>query len=117
MVKYSDGLDAVAGALAHAGRRQLIGTLQRGPATSSQLAAELGIGLPALHKHLVVLAGAELIASHKAGRVVTHRLRRGPLLRYDDWLAARAGFWHDRLDALAESLGATAEEEPGCPSH
>lgn len=113
MVKYSDGLDAVAGALAHAGRRQLIGTLQRGPATSSQLATELGIGLPALHKHLMVLTGAELIASHKAGRVVTHRLRRGPLLRYDDWLAARAGFWHDQLDALGEGLSDAASGREG----
>ena len=105
MAKYHDGLDAVASALANRGRRHLIGRLQRGPATSSQLAAELGIGLPALHKHLTVLATAELIDSRKAGRVVTHRLRREPLRRYDDWLAARAGFWTEQLDALADAFG------------
>lgn len=110
MVKYSDGLDFVATALANRGRRQVVSRLQRGAATSSQLAAELGIGLPALHKHLTVLAGAELIDSRKTGRVVTHRLRREPLRRYDDWLAARSGFWTEQLDALAGAFGDPAPE-------
>ena len=111
MVKYSDGLDAVAAALAHAGRRQLVSTLNRGPATSTQLATELGIGLPALHKHLIVLTRAELIASRKAGRVVTHRLRREPLRRYDAWLEARAGFWTEQLDALAGAFDGSQPRE------
>ena len=110
MVKYSDGLDGVATALANRGRRQVVSRLQRGAATSSQLAAELGIGLPALHKHLTVLAGAELNDSRKTGRVVTHRLRREPLRRYDDWLAARSGFWTEQLDALAGAFGDPAPE-------
>ena len=59
---------------------------------------------------LTVLAGAELIDSRKTGRVVTHRLRREPLRRYDDWLAARSGFWTEQLDALAGAFGDPAPE-------
>jgi DNA-binding transcriptional ArsR family regulator len=104
MVKYSDGLDAVATALANPGRRQVVDRLQRGAATSSQLADLLGIGLPALHKHLAVLGAAELIASQKSGRVVTHRLQRDPLRRYQAWLTRRTAFWNEQLDALAEAF-------------
>lgn len=104
MAKYFDGLDEVASALANPGRRRLVVSLQQGPATSSQLAAVLGIGLPALHKHLAVLTKAELIASHKRGRVVTHRLQPEPLRRYTDWLTRRTAFWNDRLDALADAF-------------
>lgn len=111
MVKYSDGLDAVASALGHAGRRQLVAALTSGPATSTQLATELGIGLPGLHKHLAVLGAAELIASRKVGRVVTHRLLVEPLRRYDAWLSARSDFWQQQLDALADSLHSATDRE------
>ena len=41
MVKYLDGLDEVATALAHTGRRQIIDRLHAGPATTSELATLL----------------------------------------------------------------------------
>lgn len=107
MAKYFDGLDEVASALASAGRRQLVATLTVGPATSTELARTLGIGLPGVHKHLAALAAAELITSRKIGRVVTHRLRVEPLQRYDAWLAARTAFWQQQLNALADSFGPT----------
>ena len=110
MVKYFDGLDAVAAALAHPGRRQAISLLGAGPASSSHLARALGIGLPAMHKHLGLLTGAGLIESTKVGRVVTHRLRPEPLRRYGSWLAERSAFWDTQLDALA---GAFADGRKG----
>lgn len=113
MVKYSDGLDAVATALAHPGRRQIVSRLGVGTATSSELAADLGIGLPALHKHLAVLTSAALIGSHKTGRVVTHQLRAEPLQRFDSWLATRTFFWTHQLAALD---GAFASPTPARPT-
>ena len=111
MVKYLDGLDAVAAALGNPGRRQLVDTLARGAATSSQLAAELGIGLPGVLKQLSVLSAADLITSRKTGRVVTHRLRPEPLLRYTDWLAGRTAFWQHQLDALGAAFADTSDNE------
>lgn len=109
MVNYLDGLDAVAGALASATRRQVVTTLQQGPASSSQLARSLGIGLPALHKHLKVLGTARLVHSRKTGRVVTHRLQVEPLEHYAGWLQSRSRFWNDRLDALGDAFPEPAE--------
>lgn len=110
-MKYSDGLDAVATALAHPGRRQIVSRLGRGSATSSELAAEVGIGLSALHGHLSLLSAAEVIDSHKKGRVVTHRLRGESLQRFDSWLATRTSFWTHQLAALEDSVTPTDTEE------
>ena len=53
---------------------------------------------------LAVLHAAELISSQKSGRVVTHRLQRDPLRRYQAWLTRRTAFWNEQLDALAEAF-------------
>lgn len=99
-----DGLDAVATALAHAGRRHVVTRLASGPATSSELAEEIGVALPTLQRHLGVLDRAGLLDSRKAGRVVTHRLRPQPLRELDTWLTTRTSFWTHQLDALDQSL-------------
>ncbi len=102
--RYDDGLDAVATALAHRGRRQVVARLAGGPATSSELAADLGVALPTLQRHLGVLDAAGLLDSAKSGRVVTHRLRPDPLRELDGWLAARTSFWTHQLDRLEQAL-------------
>ena len=104
MAKYSVGLDAVAGALASAGRRQIVDRLRAGPATSSELAALLDVGLPAVTKHLAALGQARLVRSAKTGRTVTHRLDPAPLRDYTTWLATRESFWHGQLDTLSAHL-------------
>lgn len=104
MVKYWDGLDGVAAALAHPGRRQVVDRLRAGPATSSDLAGLLGVGLPAIAKHLALLGGAGVIHSAKSGRVVTHVLDDRRLQEYATWLRARESFWRHQLDALTDHL-------------
>ncbi len=104
MAKYSDGLDELATALAHPGRRQVVDRLRAGPATTSELAALLGIGLPAATKHLALLGEAGVVHSRKSGRVVTHDLDRERLLAYSTWLTTRESFWNHHLDALTDYL-------------
>lgn len=104
MAKYWDGLDSVAAALAHPGRRQIVDRLRAGPATSSDLAGLLGVGLPAVVKHLAMLAGAGIIRSAKSGRVVTHDLDDHRLQEYATWLRTRQSFWQHQLDALSDHL-------------
>lgn len=104
MVKYADGFDAVASALAHAGRRHVVDRLRAGPATTSELATLLDVGLPAVTKQLGLLARAGVITSAKSGRTVTHRLAPAPLIEYSTWLASRESFWHSQLDALTDYL-------------
>ena len=104
MVKYWDGLDAVATALANGGRRRIVDRLRAGPATTSELAAMLQIGLPAATKQLAALAEARLVQSTKTGRTVTHRLDPAPLMDFSTWLATRESFWQHQLDALSAHL-------------
>lgn len=100
MVKYDDGLDNVATAMAHSGRRRIVDRLQSGEATTSDLAMLLDVGLPATMKQLTVLIDAGVVRRTKAGRTVRHVLDASPLLDYSTWLAARHTFWHGQLAAL-----------------
>jgi DNA-binding transcriptional ArsR family regulator len=109
MANYDDGLEGVATALAHRGRRRLVERLAAGPATSSELAEEIGVTLPTLQRHLGVLRDGGLLASRKTGRVVTHRLRPQPLLDLDDWLAVRTSFWEQQLASLGAHLDTDAD--------
>lgn len=104
MVKYDDGLDGPAQALAHRGRRQIVSRLASGAASSTELAGLLEIGLPALHKHLALLRGAGLIGSAKTGRTVTHVLQSAGLDQLTDWLLSRQSFWSNQFDALTHHL-------------
>lgn len=108
MAKYSDDLGPLAAALANDGRRSIVDRLRAGPATTSELAALLAVGLPAVTKQLGVLSGAGLVQSSKQGRVVTHRLDPAPLAEYATWLASRRSFWSNQLDALTAHLRAQA---------
>jgi DNA-binding transcriptional ArsR family regulator len=67
----------------------------------SALAKPFPIKLPAVMKHLDVLADAKLIARSKCGRTVDVRLLPRPLLEATRWLARYERFWSPRIDRLA----------------
>jgi DNA-binding transcriptional ArsR family regulator len=67
----------------------------------SELAKPYAIKLPAVMKHLDVLADAGLITRSKVGRVVTVRLSPEPMREAMDWLRRYQRFWSDSLDRLA----------------
>lgn len=111
MTKYLDRVDArlddVAGALASSRRRAVLTRLCRGPASTSELAAETGAALPTMHQHLARLRAAGLVTSVKHGRVVTHRADLAPLSELESWIAARRSFWTAQLTALADAMERT----------
>lgn len=100
MAKYYDGLDSVTTALAQPTRRQILGRLGYGRATSSQLSEITGIGLATIAKHTAVLSQAGLITSEKSGRVVTHQIVPNGLDDFESWISTRKSFWNDQLNAL-----------------
>lgn len=112
MAKYQRAaVRQVAAALAADSRLLIIDRLRQGPASSSELAAVAGIGLPAAHKQLAVLQEAGVISSDKIGRVVTHRLRPERLAVLSDWLQTRRSFWTSSFAALASAVAPASEEE------
>jgi DNA-binding transcriptional ArsR family regulator len=112
MVYYSDGtLDRTFAALADPTRRALLARMSETEAISiSELAKPFAMSLPAIMKHLDVLAAAGLVARAKNGRTVSCRLEAGPMQEANDWLNRYQRFWNQRLDQLAAFL-----EEDSCP--
>jgi DNA-binding transcriptional ArsR family regulator len=114
MVNYQPApLDRLFGALADPTRRALLARLEGAESVSvSELARPFPVSLPAVMKHLDVLAEAGLVAREKTGRTVACRLTAAPLQEAAMWIARYRRFWADRLDRLAEYL----EEMPWPPA-
>jgi DNA-binding transcriptional ArsR family regulator len=114
MVHYlQTQLDLAFAALADPTRRAIIDRLAREPEVSvSELAAPFAVSLPAVMKHLDVLARANLIAREKNGRTVRCRLKPAPMETAMQWLSRYEQFWSESLDRLA----ALVEEEQCSPS-
>ncbi len=106
MVKYQEAtLDRTFQALADPTRRALLARLQSGDDISvSELARPLPMSLPAVMKHLDVLADAGLIAREKRGRTVCCRLRAAPMEDAMKWLIQYQRFWELSLERLAKYL-------------
>lgn len=113
MVKYLDAdLNKTFGALADPTRRALLARLAQEPQVSvSELARPLTIKLPAVMKHLDVLANAGLIERRKAGRTVSVSLASRPMQDAAAWLNRYEGFWTERLERLV-SFAEEQEKKP-----
>src|SRR5262245_53911475 len=108
MVDFSDvELDRAFAALADPTRRAILDRLaQDDDLAVTQIAGRFEVSLPAVIKHLDVLARAGLIERAKTGRTVHCRLRAEPMESAMQWLARYERFWTARWDALAKSAGA-----------
>jgi DNA-binding transcriptional ArsR family regulator len=102
VIAPAPGLGRTFAALADPTRRAILARLERDEKLSvSALAEPLAIKLPAVMKHLDVLANAGLITRTKEGRTVDVRLVARPLREAMTWLARYERFWAPRLDRLA----------------
>jgi DNA-binding transcriptional ArsR family regulator len=102
MVNYQQRLDRTFAALVDPTRRAILVQLERkNSASVGELAQPFAIKLPAVMKHLSVLADAGLITRTKSGRTVTVRLRPQPMREAMTWLSRYERFWTGSLDRLA----------------
>ena len=92
-------------------RRAILAHLERKEGASvSELAGPFRIKLPAVMKHLDVLADAGLVTRSKSGRTVTVRLRAQPMREAMEWLKHYERFWSGSLDRLARYAEAKEAE-------
>jgi len=103
-------MDAVFKALADASRRELLdGLRERGGQTLSELCVGRGMTRQAVSKHLMVLEGANLVATEKRGREKLHYLNPVPIQEIANrWIGQ---YDRGRLAALAD-LKRRLEGEP-----
>lgn len=111
MVYYqSPLLDQTFAALADPTRRTILARLaETGTQSASEIAGPFAMSLPAVLKHLDVLARSGLVHREKIGRTVHCRLEAAPMRAAMEWLEHYEKFWSTRLDALAKFV---EEEKP-----
>ncbi len=103
-------LDRTFAALGDPTRRALLARLgAQGGIGVSELARPFSMSLPAVIKHLDVLAEAGLVTRQKNGRTVSCWLRAAPMEQAADWLDHYRRFWSAQLDRLAAFV-----EEDAC---
>lgn len=95
-------------ALADPTRRSILATLATdGPSTVTDLATRLPITRQAIAKHLALMVVAGLVTPEPGERRrVRYRLRSAPVQLAQQFLAALAHDWDDRLDSLERYLTA-----------
>jgi DNA-binding transcriptional ArsR family regulator len=112
MVYYqANPLDKTFAALADPTRRALLARLEATDGLSvSELAKPFPMSLPAVMKHIDVLADAGLMTRSKVGRTVTCNLNAAAMEAAAGWLNRYARFWNEKLDKLVAFL----EEDDPC---
>lgn len=111
-MNYSDPrLTRTFAALVDPTRRAILVRLAAEPGLSvSELERPLPIKLPAVMKHLDVLAAAGLVTRTKVGRTVRCRLTPAPMDAAAAWLERTRRFWEGRLDNLVALV--EADDQP-----
>ena len=99
-----DTLSTTFGALSDPTRRAILARLSLGEASVTELAEPFAMSLPAVSKHLKVLARAGLISRSREAQWRPCRLAPEPLKDATDWLEEFRRFWDESLDRLAEHL-------------
>jgi DNA-binding transcriptional ArsR family regulator len=95
----------VLAALADPTRRAVFERLNdRGPASASQLAAELPVSRQAISKHLNQLDSVGLVDRTTQGREVMYSARVAPLDDVASWLEGVGSEWDARLSRLRDSF-------------
>lgn len=113
MVKFQEAaLDRTFAALADPTRRALLARLEDEDRelSVSDLARPLPMSLPAVMKHLDVLAEAGLLTRQKNGRTVSCRINAAPMEDAMKWLIQYQRFWTLTLDRLAKFLERKQQE-------
>lgn len=103
----ADSLSLTFAALADPTRRSLLALLAVRPMAVTELAAPFDVSLPAISKHLKILARAGLIERTREAQVRPCTLNAAPLKDAAEWMAHYRQHWEqsfDRLDAYLQEL-------------
>jgi len=99
-----DHLSSTFAALADPTRRAILARLALGETSVTDLAKPFEMSMPAVSKHLKVLARAGLISRGREAQWRPCRLDAGPLKDAASWIEDYRRFWSDHVDALERYL-------------
>lgn len=91
----------------------MLRSLRDGPATVTELAAQLPIARPGVSRHLRVLREAGLVEVEQQAQFRLYRLRPEPLAELDEWLGDYRALWQQRFDALHTEVARGKKQRKG----
>jgi DNA-binding transcriptional ArsR family regulator len=97
-VHYNATLNRTFFALSDPTRREILDRLAGAPATLSELAAQFGLTLNGVKKHVGILQDVDLVATAKVGRTRECRLGPSQLADAARWIEEYRRGWELRLD-------------------
>ena len=100
----TDQLSLTFGALANPTRRAILGLLTAREMAVTELAAPFDISLPAISRHLKVLARAGLIERSREAQVRPCQLKAEPLKEAAAWVETYRRHWEESFDRLDDYL-------------
>jgi DNA-binding transcriptional ArsR family regulator len=100
----ADRLSTVFSALADPTRRAILARLAAGETSVQELAEPFDISLPAVSRHLKVLAKAGLVTQGREAQWRPCKLEAEPLKDVAGWVEQYRQYWEQRLDRLDEYL-------------
>ena len=108
----SDPLGAVFGALAHAGRRQMLDVVKAAPGCNvNHVASHFEMSRIAVMKHLKVLQEAGLIISEKNGRERSLWFNTVPIQEiHERWTTEFSALWASKLTSIKYAI--ESQEKP-----
>ena len=98
-------------AIAEPRRREILDALAGGERSVGALVDTLGLGQPAVSKHLRVLHDVGLVDVRAAGRQRLYRLDGRALKPIYDWVRAYEQAWEDRFQRMDRVLDELKEHE------
>jgi DNA-binding transcriptional ArsR family regulator len=104
-------LDLTLAALADPTRRAILERLSKGESRVTELAQPFAMSLNAVSKLIRILERAQLVRRRCAGREHFLSLNREPLDEAAAWIESQRAIWTARLDALADLLQSTNEQD------
>lgn len=93
-------LSSTFAALADPTRRGILARLATGEASVTEIAEPFDISLPAVSRHLKVLADAGLIERSREAQWRPCKLKADPLKDVADWVEHYRRFWEESFDRL-----------------
>ncbi|WP_246846175.1 ArsR/SmtB family transcription factor [Humibacter ginsenosidimutans] len=102
--KYADTIGPVFAALSDPTRRRIVETLHDGESTVGDLASRLGVGAPAMSKHLTVLENAGLVSRRRDAQRRMCRLVPAGFRDLNAWARRYEALWAGSLDNLGDYL-------------
>src|SRR5262245_58597345 len=108
-----DRLDLTFAALANSTRRAILAHLAKGAATVNELAEPFDLTLPAISKHIKVLAEAGLIVRGRQAQYRPCALDAAPLREVSGWAEQYRPVWEARMERMDDYLQQLQSQSKG----